>query len=95
LQRANLKRREATKLLREIASSPEAMPLTCVYLKPHKRARQSSNEDFELHIKTESHASTRGLIERLARAQRLHVKNGLNGFLIVYSSQEELLEITA
>jgi hypothetical protein len=90
-----LKRREATQLLREIASSPEAMPLTCVYLKPHKQVRQSSNEDFDLHIKAESHASTRGLIERLARAQRLHVKNGLNGFLIVYSSEEELLEIAA
>jgi len=95
LRRTNLKRREATQLLREIARSPEAIPLTCIYLKPHKRARQSSNEDFDLHIKTESHASTRGLIERLARTKRLHVKNGLNGFLIVYSSQEELLEITA
>jgi hypothetical protein len=90
-----VERREAILLLREIGSYPDAVPFTCVYLKPHSRIGNHGSEDLELHVKTNRDTSTRRIIERLALMHRLLVKDEPGGFIVIYTPERKLLEITA
>jgi hypothetical protein len=88
-----MQRREATLLLRELLDFPEVVPFTCVYLKPHRGI--CDPEDVELHVKTNSDSSTRKIIERLAQKHSFLTKDEPGGFLVIYTRERKLLEITA
>ena len=90
-----MERCQAIQLLREIGSYPEAMPFTCVYLKPHSRTGKDGSENLELHVKTNRDTSTRQIIEGLALKHRLLIKDEPGGFLVIYTPERKLLEITA
>ena len=89
-----MERREAILLLREIGSYPEAMSFTCVYLKPHSRTGTDRPENLELHVKTNRDISTRQIVERLALKHRLFIKDEPGGFLVIYTPERKLLELT-
>jgi hypothetical protein len=83
-----VQRREATLLLRKIASFPEVMPFTCVYLSSH-------SGNYELHLKTNRDHMTNVVIEHVALQEGLHVRAEPNGFFVIYTPERRLLEITA
>jgi hypothetical protein len=83
-----VQRREATLLLRKIASFPEVMPFTCVYLSNHL-------DNFELHVKTSREHLTQVVIEHIALQEGLRVREEPDGFLVFYKPERRLLEITA
>jgi hypothetical protein len=88
-----VQRREAILLLREIIDFAEITPFACIYLKPHRRTCDS--EDLELHIKTNCDSSTRRILSRLARKHGFLMKDEPGDFLVIYTPEKNLLEITA
>jgi hypothetical protein len=83
-----MRRREATLLLRKIASFAEVMPFTCVYLSSHLG-------NCELHLKTNGDYMTHLVIEHVALQEGLLVREETGGFLGIYTPERTLLEITA
>jgi len=72
----------------------DSMPISCVFLKNRNNAALPLRDDYELQIKATLSSLTRNLIQKVVRKHALRLKES-DGFLIIYSPERELLEITA
>jgi len=94
LRESALQRRETLSLLREMGEYLDSMPISCVFLKNRNNAALPLRDDYELHIKATLSSLTRNLIQKVVRKHELRLKES-DGFLVIYSPERELLEITA
>jgi len=94
LRGSALERRETILLLREMGEFLDSMPISCVFLKNRNYSTNSSLDDFELYIKANLNAFTRKVIKQAIRKHQLLLRES-DGFVVIYSPERELLEITA
>ena len=89
-----LQRREIILLLREMGECLDSMPISCVFLKKRNNSTLTLLDDYELHIKATLNSLTRNLIKTVVKKHELRLMES-DGFLVIYSPERELLEITA
>ena len=89
-----MERRETILLLREMGECLDSMPISSVFLKNRNNSANSSLDDYELHIKVTLNALTRKFIKQVVRKHQLLLQE-LDGCIVIYSPERELLEVTA
>lgn len=87
-------RREAILLLRDISGYPEAALINFIFLRRLREPTDFDLEDYELYIKPESGRNSRSFIKRIIKKHGFKTKDGLDGFIVIYSPEKKsLLEI--
>ena len=94
LRGSALERRETILLLREMGECLDSMPISCVFLKNRNNSAATSLDDYEVHIKATLNAFTRKVIKQAIKKHELLLRES-DGFVVIYSPEKELLEITA
>jgi hypothetical protein len=88
-----LQRREATTFLREIYDCcPEAMLISCVFLKPRDGGSNSLSQVYELHIRNSFTKSSLKRIKSLAEKRQLRMRES-EGYVVIFAPDREELEI--
>ncbi len=88
-----MERRETILFLREMGECLDSMPISCVFLKNRNYSANSSLDDYELYIKATLNVFTRKVIRQAVKERELRLRES-DGFVVIYSPEKELLEIT-
>ena len=89
-----MRRCETTLFLREMNEYVAGMPISCIFLKNQNKTNAPELDDYELHIRASLDLFTRNLITQFVKKRELLLMDS-NGFIVIYSPENSVLEIDA